>query len=73
MTTLSLQPETSMAPVLNAADRCDKCGAKAWLRATMPSGFQLFFCAHHATQNLDALMLSGASILDERHFLNKDN
>ena len=38
----------SIEPQLNAANRCDACGARAWVRATMPSGGQLYFCGHHA-------------------------
>lgn len=56
-------------PQLNAANRCDVCGARAWVRATMPSGGQLFFCGHHANEHLPSLVGSGAQILDERHFM----
>jgi formylmethanofuran dehydrogenase subunit E len=31
---------------LSAADRCDRCGAQAYVRVTLPSG-ELLFCAHH--------------------------
>lgn len=34
-------------PPLTAADRCDRCGAQAYIRVTMPSGSELMFCAHH--------------------------
>ena len=57
-------------PQLNAANRCDACGARAWVRATMPSGGQLFFCGHHANEHLPSLVGAGAQILDERHFMN---
>ncbi len=32
---------------LNRADRCDRCGAQAYVRAVMPGGGELLFCAHH--------------------------
>ncbi len=32
---------------LTAADRCDRCGAQAYLRVTMANGGELLFCAHH--------------------------
>ncbi len=32
---------------LNAADRCDRCGAQAVARATLTSGSHLLFCGHH--------------------------
>lgn len=57
-------------PQLSAANRCDACGARAWVRATMPSGGQLYFCGHHANEHLPSLVGGGAQILDERHFMN---
>ena len=42
-------------PTLTAADRCDACGARAWVRVTMPTGGRLFFCAHHARQHGEKL------------------
>lgn len=34
---------------LNALDRCDRCGAQAYVRAVLAStGGELLFCAHHA-------------------------
>jgi ribosomal protein L37E len=34
-------------PPLTATDRCDRCGAQAYIRATLASGGELLFCAHH--------------------------
>ncbi|MEA5118358.1 MAG: hypothetical protein VB036_12155 [Propionicimonas sp.] len=37
------------APVLEgltAADRCDRCGAQAYVRVTLSSGGELLFCGH---------------------------
>jgi hypothetical protein len=39
---------------LSAADRCDSCGAQAYIRATLATG-QLFFCAHHGAKLKDKL------------------
>lgn len=33
---------------LNVTDRCDRCGARAKVRAVLPSGGELLFCGHHA-------------------------
>jgi hypothetical protein len=34
---------------LNAADRCDRCGAQAYVRVVLESsGGELLFCGHHA-------------------------
>lgn len=34
-------------PPLTAADRCDRCGAQAYIRVTLATGGELMFCAHH--------------------------
>ncbi|HJP76670.1 MAG TPA: hypothetical protein VJ914_20540 [Pseudonocardiaceae bacterium] len=39
---------TLTRPDLTAADRCDRCGAAARVRAVLPSGGELLFCGHHA-------------------------
>jgi len=44
--------EIESAPVLTALDRCDYCGAQAYIRATLATG-ELLFCAHHATEFKD--------------------
>lgn len=41
--------ELDDAPVLTALDRCDYCGAQAYIRATLATG-ELLFCAHHAAE-----------------------
>jgi hypothetical protein len=33
---------------LTAADRCDRCGARATTRVRFDSGSELLFCGHHA-------------------------
>jgi len=50
---------------LNAADRCDSCGAQAYVRATMPGGSELLFCAHHAAKHREKLTGMGAAWHDE--------
>ena len=59
-------------PQLSAANRCDACGARAWVRATMPSGGQLYFCGHHANEHLPSLVGGGAQILDKRRARNNE-
>jgi len=58
---------TAVAPLapLNAADRCDRCGAQAYLRVELVSGGELLFCAHHAREHGDRLREVAASIHDE--------
>jgi len=56
----------TVAPhILTAADRCDRCGARAYLRVTLPGGGELLFCAHHGRRHEDALIAADASIEDE--------
>lgn len=47
---------------LTAADRCDRCGARAVARATFVSGAQLLFCAHHLRVHEDGLRTASARI-----------
>jgi hypothetical protein len=56
---------TFAASPLTATDRCDRCGAQAYIRATMTSGSDLLFCAHHWHENESRLREIGASIQDE--------
>jgi uncharacterized protein involved in propanediol utilization len=35
---------------LTAADRCDACGAQAYVRVELVTG-ELLFCGHHAKEN----------------------
>ena len=50
---------------LTAEDRCDRCGAQAYIRATMESGFDLLLCAHHFRENEDRLRAVAIAIQDE--------
>ena len=50
---------------LVAEDRCDRCGAPAYVRATLPSGGELLFCAHHARMHEAKLQEMAATIYDE--------
>ena len=50
---------------LSAADRCDRCGAQAYVRVTLASGFELLFCAHHSKEHADKLKQVALKIQDE--------
>jgi hypothetical protein len=45
----------ALAPTLTAADRCDRCSAQAYVRATLHAGGELLFCAHHGREHIPAL------------------
>jgi hypothetical protein len=36
---------------LKAVDRCDSCGAQAYIRAVLPGGNELLFCGHHGRRH----------------------
>jgi hypothetical protein len=70
---------TAASP-LRLTDRCDapavvggpngrkdrgSCGAQAFVRAVLPSGSDLVFCAHHGRQHMVGLVAAGAIIRDE--------
>lgn len=50
---------------LTTADRCDRCGARAYVRATLTTAAELLLCAHHAREHGPALLAQGATIADE--------
>ena len=54
---------TLISPELTKADRCDRCGAAARVRATLPSGGQLLFCQHHANEH-EAKLVELAAVLE---------
>ncbi|MDG3011410.1 hypothetical protein G4X40_14770 [Rhodococcus sp. D2-41] len=60
---------TLTTPKLTAADRCDRCGAAARVRALLPSGGELLFCRHHANEHearlreLEAVIVEDADVL----------
>lgn len=60
----------AIAPApLTAADRCDRCGARAYVRALLNNGGELLFCAHHGRQHESALRTEAAKIHDESQAL----
>ena len=64
--TTALAPNTA---ALSAVDRCDRCGAQAYLRVELQSGGELLFCAHHAREHGDKLKEVAATVQDETHKL----
>ena len=50
---------------LTASDRCDRCGAQAYLRVELAAGGELLFCAHHAREHGDKLREIAAHVHDE--------
>ena len=52
-------------PALTANDRCDRCGAQAYVRVELAGDAELLFCAHHARQHEDKLREVAITIHDE--------
>jgi hypothetical protein len=50
---------------MNAERYCDRCGARAYVRALLPSHRELLFCAHHYRQHAPALVKVAVEIHDE--------
>ena len=54
--------QAATSPTLTRADRCDRCGAAARVRATLPSGMELLFCQHHANEHESKLVALAAEL-----------
>lgn len=63
-TTTTPAPRVDDTP-LTAQDRCDRCGAQAYVRAQLPSGDELLFCGHHGNAHRPSLLVAGAALHDE--------
>lgn len=62
----------ALAQTLTTADRCDRCGAQAYVLARLPFG-ELRFCGHHARTHLDKLRaMDDVEIIDETDRLTQD-
>jgi hypothetical protein len=59
------------APVLSSTDRCDRCGAQAYVLAELPGGSALLFCGHHWSNHEAALRPKVVKLTDELHRLNE--
>lgn len=49
---------------LTVADRCDRCGAQAYVRVLLPVG-ELLFCAHHAREHAPKFAELATHVQDE--------
>lgn len=64
MTQITTDDPTVATAPLTALDRCDSCGAQAYVRATLTTG-ELLFCAHHAARFKEKLAGSALTWHDE--------
>lgn len=64
--TSDINPHQGWEP--SAKDRCDRCGAQAYMLLT--KGKQaLFLCGHHGKAHYEAAMKQGFNVLDFRSLL----
>lgn len=58
---------------IKIADRCDRCGAQAFMAALISplDEHPLMFCAHHGAAHLPALQHAAIAIRDERYKINQ--
>lgn len=63
--------ERPLSNVLTNADRCDQCGAQAFVWVNMPeSSAGLLFCRHHFLKNETKLREYAIDIIDETYKIN---
>jgi hypothetical protein len=73
MTTLSTPNEPAVLERrLTAADRCDACGAQAYIIAVV-NGSELLYCAHHGRKYEEKLRAVATSWHDESDRLHETN
>jgi len=73
---MSVQVE-SAEPLLTHADRCDRCGSRAYVLTiviwspTFRGNGELYWCRHHWNAHREALTPMIAVLIDETYQLNK--
>jgi hypothetical protein len=60
---------TAQIAWLSAVDRCDRCGAQAYVQVVFDHGAELLFCAHHAREHETKLRDIAVVIHDETNRL----
>jgi hypothetical protein len=61
-------PTTLEQAPLTAADRCDRCGARAYVMAVQPGGAELLFCKHHGRLYAPGLQARGFELRGDLDF-----
>ena len=60
-----MTPTLSPTAQLTALDRCDRCGAQAYVRVTLVAGGDLLFCGHHFREHEARLRPLALDVQDE--------
>ncbi len=68
MQSTEIEQEPEVNNSLTAADRCDECGAQAYIRVELATG-ELLFCGHHGNEKREALEPIAVNWQDETNKL----
>jgi len=60
-----MTPTLSPTAQLTALDRCDRCGAQAYVRVILAAGGELLFCGHHFREHEARLRPLSLDVQDE--------
>jgi len=60
-----MTPTLSPTTQLTALDRCDRCGAQAYVRVVLAAGGELLFCGHHFREHEARLRPLSLDVQDE--------
>ena len=66
--TVDKPSEEEIPARFNSTDRCDACGAQAYIGATV-NGTELIYCAHHGKKYAAKLKTMASTWYDETHLL----
>lgn len=55
--------------MLNMSDRCDRCGAQAFVHVELNAG-PLLLCGHHYRKYQDTIDAQALCVIDETKYLN---
>lgn len=64
MENTTVEEEQSLE-MLNANDRCDKCGSQAYVLVIFEGDTSLTFCSHHWNENSEKLSQVAIDVIDE--------
>ena len=67
---MPVKQEKKQERVLKQADRCDRCGAQAFVLAKGIQGV-LFFCGHHYNKNKDGIDSWAFEVINEIDSINE--
>ena len=58
--------------LLKVADRCTRCGARAYVKA-IKDDFELLFCGHHGNEHAAKLQIDGWIVIDQTYRITEED